>query len=173
MQFSEGQIVVHPHHGPCTVAGVTTRTVRGVATSYIDLAVHAKEMSICVPVHNVAEVGLRQVLDAQGLSELLEVLREPTGEEEAGWSRRFKNNVEQLRTGDLFATATVVRDLTRRQAEKGVSWGEKDLLRHARQPVVTELALALSLTEEEAEHALEEAILHGVTPCAQTLATAS
>ncbi|PFG40978.1 CarD family transcriptional regulator [Georgenia soli] len=172
MQFSEGQIVVHPHHGPCTVAGVTNRTVRGVDTSYLDLAVHAKEMSICVPLHNVAEVGLRPVLDGVGLNELLDLLRAPTGEEEAGWSRRFKNNVEQLRTGDLLSTAKVVRDLTRRQADKGVSWGEKDLLRHARQPVVTELALALSLTEEEAGQALDEVILHGMVARLGTFAVA-
>jgi len=164
MQFSEGQIVVHPHHGPCTVTGVTTRAIRGIETRYIDLAVHAKGLGICVPLDNVAEVGLRQVLNAKGLNELLDVLRAPTEHEETGWSRRFKDNVEQLRVGDLLTTAKVVRDLTRRQAEKGVSWGEKDLLRHARQPVVTELAVALSLTEEEAGHAIEEAILHGVSP---------
>jgi hypothetical protein len=64
--FSEGQIVVHPHHGPCTVAGMTTRTIRGVETRYIDLAVHAREMNICVPLANAEEVGLRQVLDAGG-----------------------------------------------------------------------------------------------------------
>jgi CarD family transcriptional regulator len=81
--------------------------------------------------------------------------------------------VDQLRTGDLLVTAKVVRDLTRREAAKGVSWGEKDLLKHARQPVVTELALALHLTEEEAESALEEAILHGVSPGLQIVATGS
>ncbi|MCK6211462.1 hypothetical protein KZX45_13000 [Georgenia sp. EYE_87] len=173
MNFSEGQIVVHPHHGPCTVAGTTTRTIRGVETRYIDLAVHAKEMNICVPVANAEEVGLRQVLDAEGLQRLLDVLRAPTGHEETGWSRRFKDNVDHLRTGDLLSTAKVVRDLTRRQAEKGVSWGEKDLLKHARQPVVTELALALHLTEEEAESALEEAILHGVSPRLEAAPAAS
>jgi CarD family transcriptional regulator len=173
MHFSEGQIVVHPHHGPCTVAGTTTRTIRGVETRYIDLAVHASAMNICVPLANAEEVGLREVLDAEGLEKLLDVLRAPTGHVETGWSRRFKDNVDQLRTGDLLLTAKVVRDLTRRQAEKGVSWGEKDLLKHARQPVVTELALALHLTEEEAEGALEEAILHGVGPSRQAVATAS
>lgn len=173
MHFSEGQIVVHPHHGPCTVAGTTTRTIRGVETRYIDLAVHATEMNICVPLANAEEVGLRQVLDAAGLEKLLDVLRAPTGHEETGWSRRFKENVEHLRTGDLLLTAKVVRDLTRRQAGKGVSWGEKDLLKHARQPVVTELALALHLTEEEAGCALEEAILHGVVPRPENLAAVS
>jgi CarD family transcriptional regulator len=173
MQFSEGQIVVHPHHGPCTVAGTSTRTIRGVDTRYIDLAVHASAMNICVPLSNAEEVGLREVLDAEGLEKLLDVLRAPTGHVETGWSRRFKDNVDQLRTGDLLLTARVVRDLIRRQAEKGLSWGEKDLLKHARQPVVTELALALHLTGEEAEGALEEAILHGVAPGRQAVAAAS
>jgi CarD family transcriptional regulator len=173
MQFSEGQIIVHPHHGPAIVTGVTTRVIRGVPTDYLDLAIHHTNLTVAVPVASADEVGLRRVLDATGRQRLLDVLRAPTEHEEQGWSRRFKENQERLRTGDLQQIAVVVRDLTRRQSTKGVSAGEKDLLKHARQPLVTEFALSLSLTDEEAEEAVEAAILRQETPLPRTLAAAS
>lgn len=53
----------------------------------------------------------------------------------------------------------VVRDLVRRQEKHGLSTGEKDMLKHARPPVLAELALALSLTDWETEKLFNSAIL--------------
>jgi RNA polymerase-interacting CarD/CdnL/TRCF family regulator len=104
-------------------------------------------------------VALRLPAAAQ-VEELLAVLRAPTGEQEETWSRSLKANQEKLRIGDLFVTAGVVRDLTRRQEVRGLSLGEKDQLEHARVPILAELTLALSLADEEAEGLLAPAI-HG------------
>ena len=41
------------------------------------------------------------------------------------WSRRFKNHVEKLKSGDIYQVAEVVRNLTIREKDKGLSAGEK------------------------------------------------
>jgi CarD family transcriptional regulator len=174
MQFEAGQTVIHPQHGPATVVEVFSRSVNGASTDFIGLRVHRSDLRIGVPVDRADEVGLRPVSAAAQVAGLLEVLRAPTGEQEETWSRRFKANQEKLRIGDLFVTAGVVRDLTRRQEARGLSLDEKDQLEHARVPILAELALALSLADEEAERLLTSAI-HGDQDAGgpEVLATAS
>ncbi len=159
MQFSAGQTVIHPHHGPVTVVETFERPVRGVPRRYLGLQVHRSNLRIAVPLDRTDEIGLRPVSAATQVSELLDVLRAPSDEQEETWSRRFKANQEKLRLGNLLTTAGVVRDLTRRQEERGLSYGEKDMLKHARRPVLAELALSLGLTDEDAERLLASAVL--------------
>jgi len=57
----------------------------------------------------------------------------------------------------------VVRDLWRRDQDKGVSAGEKRMLEKARQILVSELALAQGLTDEEAGELLLKDVLVNVS----------
>jgi RNA polymerase-interacting CarD/CdnL/TRCF family regulator len=47
------------------------------------------------------------------------------------WSRRYKANVAGLKSGDREQVAEVVRQLTEREATKGLSHGEKRMLDRA------------------------------------------
>jgi CarD family transcriptional regulator len=76
------------------------------------------------------------------------------------WSRRFKNHVEKLKSGDIYQVAEVVRNLSIREADKGLSAGEKRMLARARQILVSELTFALNVDEEAAEARLD-AVLKG------------
>ena len=74
------------------------------------------------------------------------------------WSRRFKNHVEKLKSGDIYQVAEVVRNLSIREADKGLSAGEKRMLARARQILVSELTFALNVDEETAEARLDEVL---------------
>ena len=54
--------------------------------------------------------------------------------------------------------AEVVRDLWRRDKDRGLSAGEKRMLAKARQILVSELALAEKTDEEKAETILDEVL---------------
>lgn len=157
--LSPGQTVVHPHHGPASVRGITERKMRGERREYVELRVLRTDMEVMVPMDQVGELGLRPVSTHAEIDEVLAVLQAPTSDMPDQWSRRMKANTDKVRLGDLRVTAEVVRDLTRRQADKGISTGERDLLRDASEPILAEIGLALSLTDEQAEAALEKAIL--------------
>jgi CarD family transcriptional regulator len=158
MQFSEGQTVVYPHHGPATITSIFSRTVKGNEIEYLKLEVHDTKLSVSVPVASADKVGIRAVLGAEDMKALFDVLRAPTVDEEDKWSRRMKDNQEKLKVGDILTVAGVVRDLTRRNEDKGLSLAERDLLRHAQGPLVTEIALSLGIENDEAEAALQEAL---------------
>jgi CarD family transcriptional regulator len=173
MRFTAGQTVIHPHHGPATVIEVFDRTMKGEVRHYLGLEAHRSTLRVAVPVEKVDEVGLRRVASETQARELLEVLRGPSDVMEETWSRRFKANQEKLRLGNLLVTAGVVRDLMRREAERGLSAGEKGMLRHAEQPVLAELALSLSLADGDVEDLLRSTVLGDQRAPAPALPTAS
>ncbi|HNM98275.1 MAG TPA: CarD family transcriptional regulator, partial [Marmoricola sp.] len=74
------------------------------------------------------------------------------------WSRRFKANMEKLHFGDVIKVAEVVRDLWRRERDRGLSAGEKRMLAKARKVLVSELALAERTNEDKAEAILDEVL---------------
>ena len=111
-----------------------------------------------MPADNTESVGLREVIDDDEVGEVFAVLRKKEARMPTNWSRRFKNHVEKLKSGDVYQVAEVVRNLSLREQEKGLSAGEKRMLAKARQILTSELIFALGVSEEEAEKKLDEAL---------------
>jgi len=87
----------------------------------------------------------------------------------ANWSRRFKNNIEKLRSGDIYQVAEVVRNLSIRERERGLSAGEKRMINKARQILVSELTYATGEGEEKAEAMIDKVLdeSHGAREMAE------
>ena len=158
MLFQVGETVVYPHHGAATIIEVKNRTVRGEEKLYLKLNVSQGDLTIEVPAENVDLVGVRDVIGQEGLDKVFEVLRAPFTEEPTNWSRRYKANLEKLASGDVTKVSEVVRDLWRRDQDRGLSAGEKRMLAKARQILISELALAEKTDEEKASTVLDEVL---------------
>ena len=158
MSFKVGDTVVYPHHGAARIEAVETRTIKGEDKTYLVLKVDKGDLTVRVPADNAELVGVRDVVGAEGLERVFEVLRAPHTEEPTNWSRRYKANLEKLASGDVNKVAEVVRDLWRRDRERGLSAGEKRMLAKARQILVSELALAEKTNEDKAEALLDEVL---------------
>ena len=149
MLFEVGETVVYPHHGAATISEVKTRMVKGEEKLYLKLQVTQGDLTIEVPAENVDLVGVRDVIGKEGLDKVFEVLRAPFTEEPTNWSRRYKANLEKLASGDVIKVSEVVRDLWRRDQDRGLSAGEKRMLAKARQILISELALAEKTDETQ------------------------
>ncbi len=102
---------------------------------------------------------MREVVGEEGLGKVFDVLRAPHTEEPTNWSRRYKANLEKkLASGNPLKVAEVVRDLWRRERERGLSAGEKRMLAKARDILVGEVALAEKSTKDEAETLLDKVL---------------
>lgn len=155
MLFEVGETVVYPHHGAATIVEVKTRVIKGEEKLYLKLNVMQGDLVIEVPADNVDLVGVRDVIGKEGLDQVFEVLRAPFVEEPTNWSRRFKANGEKLASGDVLKVSEVVRDLWRRDQDRGLSAGEKSMLARARQILTSELALAENTDEQSAADLLD------------------
>lgn len=158
MLFEVGETVVYPHHGAAKIVEVTTRIIKGEEKLYLKLSVTQGDLVIEVPAENVDLVGVRDVIGQEGVEAVFEVLRTPFTEEPTNWSRRYKANLEKLASGDVIKVAEVVRDLWRRDQDRGLSAGEKRMLLKARQILIGELALAEKTDEERAGIVLDEVL---------------
>ena len=158
MIFQVGETVVYPHHGAATIIEVKNRTIRGEEKLYLKLNVTQGDLTIEVPAENVDLVGVGDVIGQDGLDKVFEVLRAPFTEEPTNWSRRYKANLEKLASGDVIKVSEVVRDLWRRDQDRGLSAGEKRMLAKARQILISELALAEKTDEEKASSTLDEVL---------------
>lgn len=158
MTFTVGETVVYPHHGAALIEEIKKRTIRGEEKLYLKLRVAQGDLTIEVPAENVDLVGVRDVVGQEGLDKVFEVLRAPYTEEPTNWSRRYKANLEKLASGDVIKVSEVVRDLWRRDQDRGLSAGEKRMLAKARQILISEIALALKADEEHAGGVLDEVL---------------
>ncbi|GAA4765588.1 CarD family transcriptional regulator [Citricoccus nitrophenolicus] len=155
MVFEVGETVVYPHHGAAKIEEIKMRTVKGEEKMYLKLKVAQGDLTIEVPAENVDLVGVRDVVDQEGLERVFGVLQAEFTEEPTNWSRRYKANLEKLASGDVIKVAEVVRDLWRRDKDRGLSAGEKRMLAKARQVLVSELALAKKTSEDDAAELLD------------------
>ena len=158
MSFQVGDTVVYPHHGAATIQEIKKRAIKGEEKLYLKLQVAHGDLVIEFPAENCDQVGVRDVVGEEGVEKVFNVLRAEFVEEPANWSRRYKANVEKLQSGDVIKVAEVVRDLWRREQDRGLSTGEKRMLSKARQILVSELALAEKKEESEAEALLDEVL---------------
>ena len=158
MNFKVGDTVVYPHHGAARVEDIVTRTIKGEQIEYLVLKVADGDMTVQIPSTKLEYVGVRDVVGQEGLDQVFQVLRAPHTEEPTNWARRFKANQEKLISGDIIKVAEIVRDLWRREQDRGLSAGEKRMLAKARQILVGELALAENTDDAKASTILDEVL---------------
>src|SRR6201981_3914726 len=129
--------------------------ILGDRREYLTIKILHNDMTVRVPTENAALAGLRRVIDEETVQKVLDVLRDEVSEMPKNWNRRFKHNRDKIKTGDIYELAEVVRNLSIREAEKGLSTGEKQMFTRAKKILASELMYALEMEEDEAEQHLD------------------
>ncbi len=155
MTFKVKDKVVYPHHGAAIVEKKETLEMFGEEKEFLVLRMTHGELTLKVPADKAEEIGMRYPISVEDVEDVFEVLAKKDVREPTNWSRRFKNHQEKLKSGDVYQVAEVVRNLALRDADKGLSAGEKSMFVKARQVLVSELAFALDISEDDALERLE------------------
>jgi CarD family transcriptional regulator len=158
MSYRVGDTVVYPHHGAAVIEKQERRSLAGEERDYLVLRLTYGDLTLMVPADATDQVGLRDVVTGKQVEEVIALLRKRDGTMPTNWSRRFKANYEKLRSGDIFQVAVVVRNLSLRERDKGLSAGEKRMLTKARQILVSELSAAMNKDEAATEDLNDEAL---------------
>lgn len=154
--FKVGDKVVYPNHGAGTIVGIETKNILGEKKEYYIMQLPIGEMKVMIPVEKVEDIGIRNVIDEEEADEVLRLLKGEISKMSQNWNRRYRANMEKLKTGDIYEVAEVVRNLTIRDNEKGLSTGEKKMLNNSRQILISELVLSKGMEEEEVETLIEQ-----------------
>lgn len=156
--FSIGDRVVYPMHGAGIIEAIEEREILGQRKQYYIMKLPIGDMKVMIPVDGVDGVGLRQVIGQEDLGRVLDVLAGERTKMSTNWNRRYRANAEKLKSGNIFEVAEVVRNLTLREKEKGLSTGERKMLDSAKQILVSEVVLARDIPEAEAQTLLNQAM---------------
>jgi CarD family transcriptional regulator len=154
IEFEIGDSVVYPHHGAGKVLRKEEKEILGESREYLTIKILHNDMTVMVPTENAALAGLRRVIDEETVKKVLAVLQDECSEMPKNWNRRFKHNRDKIKTGDIYELAEVVRNLAIREAEKGLSTGEKQMFTRAKKILASELMYALEMDEQEVEEHL-------------------
>ena len=159
--FDVGDKVVYPHHGAGTVIKKEKRDVLGQTREYLTIQILHNDMTVNVPTESAEKVGLRGVIEEDLVTTVVKALTAGESEMPKNWNRRFKHNRDKMKTGDIFELAEVVKNLSLRDHEKGLSTGEKQMFVKAKKILASELMYAKGVDEEEAAEWLD-GVLAGV-----------
>ena len=156
--FNVGDNIVYPMHGAGTIDSIEEKEILGEKLSYYIIKMPG-EVKRMVPTAKAETMGVRSVIDAEGANRVLKILEADETEMSQNWSKRYRENLDKMKTGDIFEVADVVRNLSFKQKEKGtLSTGEKKMLNNAKVILVSELSLAENSSQDEIEKLVDNKI---------------
>jgi CarD family transcriptional regulator len=156
--FDVGDKVVYPMHGAGVIESIEVKEVFGRRQKFYIMRLPMGNLRVMIPTDGSEECGLRSVIDENELKDVLQILQGERTRMSNNWNRRYRANLEKLKSGDIYEVAEVVRNLTLRDKEKKLSTGERKMLESARLILVSELALVANVGEEQALVTIEDAV---------------
>ena len=155
--FNIGDKIVYPMHGAGVIDAIEEKDILGEKQAYYILKMPG-EVKVMVPVDKAEQVGVRNIIDKTSADKVFTVLSQDETEMNKNWNKRYRDNMDKLKSGDIYEIADVVRNLSFKQKEKGLSTGEKKMLNNAKQILVSELVLAEHSNTDEIEEMVNNKI---------------
>ena len=158
MTFAVGDRIVHPLHGAGVIDSIENQRVCGVERSYYVMHIKMGDMLVKVPTDSSDAVGLRPIMKPEEAKKFLDYIGTIKPEMTQNWNRRYRENMSKLRSGNLKDVAEVIKGLTVRDSERGLSTGERKMPHSAKEILLSEIVLSQSYTYDEASTLLEDAL---------------
>ena len=155
--FNIGDKVVYPMHGAGVIEGIEEKDILNEKQSYYIIKMPG-EVKVMIPTAKAEGIGVRDIIDSETAGKVFKVLEADSTEMSMNWNKRYRDNMEKMKSGDIYEVADVVRNLSFKQKEKGLSTGEKKMLLNAKQILVSELTLAQNLDKEQIEEIVNDKI---------------
>jgi len=156
--FVIGDKIVYPMHGAGVIEEIEEKKILGETRRYYILKVPYGDMKIMIPVDSSKDIGVRSVVSDVELVKVMKTLNGESSQMSTNWNRRYRENMEKLKTGCVIEVAEVVRNLMRTDREKKLSTGEKKMLSNAKQILLSEIILIKEINIDDASTMVDEAI---------------
>ena len=156
--YSVGDKIVHPMHGAGVIENIVSQKVEGALFHYYVMKMPVTAMLVMIPTHTANEIGVRAIVDSDTAEELIGSLPDLEISTIPNWNRRYRENMLKIKSGDPMEVARVVKGLSMRDRQRGLSTGERKLLHSARQIMISEIVLAQSCSYADVENRINIAL---------------
>jgi len=155
--FKTGDLAVYPAHGVGVIERIENQEISGCNQEFYVMRILDNDMKIMIPIQNVDNVGLREIIGRKEIPKLYSILKKrDVIIDNQTWNRRYREYMDKIKTGSVYEVAEVYRDLLMLKIEKDLSFGERKMLDTARSLLVKEISLAQKVKEEEIEKDLDQ-----------------
>jgi len=154
--YNIGDSVVYPTHGAGVIEGIEQKEVLGKMQSYYIMRMPIGDMRVMVPMDNAAQIGVRDVIDEITAEKVLNSFKTAQIDVIQNWSKRFRDNMERIKSGDLYEVCAVIKSLMLRDRQKGLSTGERKMLSNAKQILISEIVVATKTDRDFIEGRLND-----------------
>jgi CarD family transcriptional regulator len=158
MQFSVGDKVVHPHHGPGEITEVKRREFLDGKKLYYEIQIPTRDLSVYLPLATMKEIGVRPAISRARLPRVLTRLGSQPRRLPPDYRERQEEVWERLRTGRVMQLAGVVRDLTWQEKRDHLTKRDMAYLAQGKSRLAAEMALASGEEISDMERAIEETL---------------
>ena len=157
--FKAGDKISYPMHGAGYVEAIEEKTFLDEKKTYYVLQFAEGDIKVNVPVENAENAGLRKIISKDEYNRVIASFNNDEDvEESSNWNRRNRENLEKMKSGDVFQIAEVIKSLLRRETQKNLSSSEKKMLGTSMQILVSELALASNKKDDEVKKIITQMI---------------
>jgi CarD family transcriptional regulator len=148
--FKEGERISYPMHGAGFIEAIEEKNFLDEKKRYYVLKFSEGDIKVNVPVDGAERAGLRKIISRDECSQVIDSFKDCNEiEESSNWNRRNRENLEKMKSGDVYEIATVIKSLLKREIRKNLSSSEKKMLGTSMQILVSELALASDKKDDE------------------------
>jgi CarD family transcriptional regulator len=154
--FNVGDKIVYPMHGAGVIESIEEREILGKTQKYYVMKMPVGDIKVMIPTTNAREIGIRGIVDKEKAGQVIGALEGDYSFINTNWNKRYRENMEKIKSGNIFEVADVVKNLAFRDKEKGLSTGERKMLNNAKQILVSELVLANDLEQNVVEKIISE-----------------
>lgn len=158
--FNIGDKVVYPMHGAGTIESIEEKEMLGNAENYYIIKMPVGGMKLMVPTEKADDIGIREISKRDVSERVFSVLEKPKDPyiHDSNWSKRYNTNVDKIKSGNILDVAEVVRELSHRHIERGLSIGEKKMLNTAKDILLSEMVLSQNISQQNLDEKIEETI---------------
>jgi len=141
--YNIGDRLVYPMHGAGVVEAIEEKEVLDEKRFYYVMKMPIGDVKVMIPVNNTEEIGIRDVATHAEAEIVIAKFVETTPDTASNWNKRYRENMEKIRSGDLTDIAYVAKTLMLKEKMKGLSMGERKMLQSVKQILISELVIAL------------------------------
>lgn len=163
MSYEIGDRILYPMHGAGTIEAIEEQEILGEKHAYYVLRLPAGDMKVMLPIKKLSEIGVRDIISAKEGQKVLAAIPGKIANDDTNWNKRYRDNMELLRSGDIYKVLDVVKSLMLRDYIKGLSTGERKMLSNSKQILISELVLSGTTEAEDVENRLADAIEKAAT----------
>lgn len=156
--YTIGDKVVYPVHGAGVIEAIEEKEILGELRKYYIMKMPLDDMKVMIPLDGMDQIGIREIISEEEVEMVFAVLSAQITEMSANWNKRYRANMDRIKTGDIFEVAEVVRNLTLKDREKALSTGERKIMQNAKQVLLSELILATDRSKEDLLKEIEDMI---------------